>query len=333
MRKRRTLPLVVVQIPCLNEEATLPETLADIPRQIDGVGRVHILVIDDGSTDRTADVALASGADEVISFAANRGLGRALQAGFNAALRAGADVVVNTDGDNQYYGGDIPALLEPIIEGRADIVIGDRGTDSVADFSPTKRRLQKRGSQIISRLAGIDVPDVASGFRAYTREAILSLSLQTEFDHTAEHVIQAGHNKLAVVPVPIRTNPKTRESRLFGSADEFVARSAFISLRTWSRYRALAIFSSAAAAVFAVGVLLGLRFLYYLLIVGEGDLHIQSVVLSAVFMLAGVQLFLTGVVADLIATNRQLLEESMRRIKENQAESDSGAHDERGGIR
>lgn len=306
---------LIVQIPCLNEEETLPATVRDIPRQIDGVDVVEILVVDDGSTDATAAVAKALGVDHVISFRRNRGLGYAMRAGFDACLALGADIVVNTDGDNQYYGGDIPALVRPILEGRADMVIGDRQPETILHWSPTKRRLQGVGSRIVSRLAALDVPDVASGFRAYSADALLALFTQAGFDHTVEHTIQAGHGRLAVVSVPIRTNPKARESRLFGSIWEFVGRSGAISLRTWAMYAALPVFSLFGAIAFALGVVLGLRFLYFFLFTDEGELHIQSVVLSAIFLLTGFQMFLTGIVADLIATNRALVEDTLKRVR------------------
>lgn len=306
---------LIVQIPCLNEEATLPATVHDIPRLIPGIDVVEILIIDDGSTDRTVEVARGLGVDHIIRFPRNRGLGYAFRAGFDAALRLGADIIVNTDGDNQYFGGDIPALVQPILEGRAELVIGDRQTGAIAHFSPIKRRLQEFGSQVISRLAGIQVPDVASGFRAYSREAALRLSLSTSFDHTAEHVVQAGHSRMAVVVVPIRTNPKARESRLFGSIGEFVWKSGSIALRTYATYKALKIFTLFGSLAFAVGTLLGLRFVYFYLFTDQGDLHIQSVVLAAILLLAGFQMFLTGIVADLIATNRAIVEDTAARVR------------------
>lgn len=315
---------LIVQIPCLNEEATLPAVIADIPRHVPGVDQVEVLVIDDGSTDGTVEAAWRAGADHVLSFTRNRGLGHALRAGFDACLALGADVVVNTDGDNQYFGGDIPGLVAPVLAGRADMVIGDRQTASIAHFSPAKRLFQRLGSRVVGRLAGVSVPDVASGFRAYRREALFALATRAGFDHTVEHTIQAGHLGMAVVSVPIRTNPKSRESRLFSSIGEFVVRSAAISLRTWATYRALTVFSLLAAFSLILGTLLGLRFVYYFLFTNEGHLHIQSVVLSAIFLLGGLQLFVTGILSDLVATNRALAEESLARVRRLDLEGERG---------
>ncbi|MBT4100311.1 MAG: glycosyltransferase family 2 protein [Gemmatimonadetes bacterium] len=317
---------LIVQIPCLNEEETLAATLADIPRQVDGIDQVEVLIIDDGSTDNTSQVARQHGADHIVRFAQNRGLGHAFKAGFDTALKLGADIIINTDGDNQYFGGDVATLVQPILEQRADLVIGDRRTGGIGHFSFFKRILQTYGSRVISRLGGLDIPDVASGFRAYTRETALRISMFTDFDHTAEHVVQAGQDRWAVVVVPIRTNPKARESRLFSNIGEFVLKSGSISLRTYARYKGLKIFASCGAAAFTVGFALGLRFLYYFLFTNEGLLHVQSVILSAVLLLAGFQMFLTGIIADLIATNRALMEDSLTRIKKLElGGEDSGA--------
>ena len=306
---------LIVQIPCLNEEETLPATLADIPRQIDGIDTVEVLVIDDGSTDRTAAVAREHGADHVVQFAKNRGLGYAFKTGFDTCLKLGADIIVNTDGDNQYFGGDIAVLVQPIVAGQADLVIGNRQTGEIGHFSPIKRFLQAFGSRMISRLARIEVPDVASGFRAFSREAALHMTSFTGFDHTAEHVVEAGQDRRAVVNVPIRTNPKARESRLFSNIGEFVFKSGLISLRTYARYKALKIFAFCGAISFAVGLLIGLRFCYYFFVVGAADEYVQSLILAAILLLAGFQMFLTGIVADLIATNRAMLQDSLARVK------------------
>jgi glycosyltransferase involved in cell wall biosynthesis len=306
---------LIVQIPCLDEEDSLPATLAAIPRRIEGIDQVEVLVVDDGSTDRTGPVARAGGADHLVVFPRNRGLGYAFRAGFEACLALGADIVVNTDGDNQYCGADIAALVRPILEGRAEIVVGDRQPGGIPHFSPFKRFLQQFGSRVVSRLAGVAVPDVASGFRAYSREAALQLSTLAGFDHTVEHVVQAGQRRLALVSVPIRTNPKARESRLFSGLGQFVCRSGLIGLRTYAQYKALKVFTLCGAAAFALGFLLGLRFLYFFFVLDQGYTHVQSLILAAILLLAGFQMFLTGIVADLIATNRSLLEEGLTRIR------------------
>ncbi len=306
---------LIVQIPCLDEERTLGQTIADIPRRIEGIDQVEVLVIDDGSTDRTSEVARESGADHIVRFPRNRGLGHAFKAGFDTCLKLGADIIVNTDGDNQYLGGDIARLVKPILAGRAELVIGDRQTHSIAHFSWVKRFLQQIGSRVVGRLAHLEVPDVASGFRAFSRESALQLSTFTDFDHTAEHVVESGQIRLAVVSVPIRTNPKARESRLFSSIGEFVFKSSLISLRAYARYKAIKIFTALGLLVFAFGTLLGFRFLYFLVFTDEGHLHVQSVILAAILLLAGFQMILTGIVADLIATNRSLLEDAVTRIK------------------
>lgn len=306
---------LIIQIPCLNEEDTLAGTVADIPREFEGIDEVQILVINDGSSDRTVEVAREAGADYIVEFPRNRGLGYAFRAGFDACLKAGADIIVNTDGDNQYAGWDIAKLVKPVVEGKAEIVIGDRRTDTIEHFSFTKQALQKMGSRMISRLGNMNIPDVASGFRAYSRDAALQLSTFTDFDHTAEHVVEAGQKRFAVMSVPIDTNPKLRESRLFNNISTFVIRSGLISLRTYTQYKALKIFTLFGSLSYLAGVALGMRFVYYFLFTDQGNLHVQSVILAAILLLAGFQMFLTGIVADLIATNRSLLDDALKRIK------------------
>ena len=306
---------LIIQIPCLNEEGTLAGTVADIPREFEGIDEVEILVINDGSTDRTVEVAREAGVDYIVEFPRNRGLGYAFRAGFDACLKAGADIIVNTDGDNQYAGWDIAKLVKPVVEGKAEIVIGDRRTDTIEHFSFTKQALQKMGSRMISRLGNMNIPDVASGFRAYSRDAALQLSTFTDFDHTAEHVVEAGQKHFAVMSVTIDTNPKLRESRLFNNISTFVIRSGLISLRTYTQYKALKIFTLFGSLSYLAGVALGMRFVYYFLFTDQGNLHVQSVILAAILLLAGFQMFLTGIVADLIATNRSLLDDALKRIK------------------
>lgn len=313
---------VIVQIPCLNEEATLPATLRDIPRQIEGVDQVEILIIDDGCTDRTLEVARTMGVDHIVKFPGNRGLGHAFAAGMDRCLQLGADIIVNTDGDNQYFGGDIPGLVRPILEGRAHIVIGDREPEKVAHFSFVKKKMQTLGSRVVSRLAGIRVPDVPSGFKAYSREAAMRVTCSTDFDHTVDHVIQAGRKHLIVVNVPIRTNEKLRESRLFSNIGVFITRSVGIMVRVYSSYGAMKIFSLAGLSAFLIGFAVGLRFLYYYFfgVKGDADLHIQSLILAAILMLAGFQMVLTGIVADLINASRAVVEDVSYRLRRMETE-------------
>ncbi|HKQ49460.1 MAG TPA: glycosyltransferase family 2 protein [Phycisphaerae bacterium] len=306
---------LIVQIPCLNEEETLPATLRDIPRQIPGIDKVEILIIDDGCTDRTLEVARANGVDHIIKFPGNRGLGHAFAAGMDRCLSLGADIIVNTDGDNQYFGGDIPRLVQPILEGRAHLVIGDREPDKVAHFSFVKKKLQILGSKVVSVLADVPVPDVASGFRAYSREAAMRLVCSTDFDHTVDHAIQAGRKHLITVSVPIRTNEKLRESRLFSNIGVFITRSVGIMVRVYSSYQAMKIFTAAGLVVMSVGVVIGLRFLYYFFFTDQHDLHIQSLILSAILLIAGFQMILTGIVADLINSSRAVLEDVSYRLR------------------
>ncbi|MCP5042306.1 MAG: glycosyltransferase family 2 protein [bacterium] len=306
---------LMVQIPCLNEEQTLPATLMDIPREIDGIDSVEIVIIDDGCTDRTAEVARECGADHIVRFAANRGLGHAFAAGIDFCLRSGADIIVNTDGDNQYYGGDITKLVAPILAGEAELVIGDREPSKVKHFSFVKKTLQLVGSRVISRLAGLEVPDVASGFKAYSREAAMRLAMSTDFDHTVDHVIQAGRKRIPTVSVPIRTNDKLRESRLFSNVSQFIVRSLQIAARVYSTYGAMAVFTTAGLTTILFGVALGVRFLYFFIFTDSHDLHVQSLVLAAILMLAGFQMVLTGVVADLISASRSILEDVSYRLR------------------
>jgi glycosyltransferase involved in cell wall biosynthesis len=312
---------LMIQIPCLNEEDTLPATLRDLPTRIDGVDEIEVLVIDDGSSDRTAEIALELGVQHILRFAANRGLGHAFSAGIDFCLNQGADIIVNTDGDNQYFGGDIPRLIAPILEGRAEFVIGDREPDKVAHFSGTKKLLQRVGSRVVSRLARLEVPDVASGFRAYSREAAATLTPSTDFDHTVDHVIQAGRKHIATISVPIRTNDKLRESRLFSNVGQFVGRSLGIMVRVYSSYGAMRVFTAVGLGAFGVGVALGARFVYFYIFTDHHGLHTQSLILAAILMLAGVQMVLTGIVADLINANRSLIEDVSYRLRRLELES------------
>jgi len=305
---------LMIQIPCLNEEQTLPVTIKDIPRQIDGVDEVEVLIIDDGSTDHTVDVAKENGVDHVVKFTNNKGLAKAFTAGLDACLKLGADIIVNTDGDNQYNGQDIPKLIKPILDGKADMVIGDRRTDNIAHFSFLKKRLQKLGSWAVRRVSGTDIADTTSGFRALNREAALKTNVVSDFTYTLETIIQAGKKNIAVTHVPIETNEKLRESRLFSSIRKYMQRSAATIIRIYAMFEPLKTFSYVGGSVFLLGFLISLRFLYFYFI-GSGQGHVQSLILAAVLFIIGFQIMVIGLVADLISGNRKLIEDSLYRIR------------------
>src|ERR671937_2227972 len=254
---------LIIQIPCWDEEDQLPETLADLPREVPGVDVVEWLVIDDGSTDRTVAVAREHGVDHIVRLTNNKGLAAGFQAGLDACLKLGADVIVNTDADNQYDGGDIPKLVAPIVAGQADMVIGDRETDQIEHFSPLKKQLQRLGSAVVRRASGTDVPDTTSGFRAYNREAALQVQVVSKFTYTLETIIQAGKMLVAVDHVPIRTNPKTRESRLFPSMWSYVRRNGISIFRIYSMYEPLKVFMTAAAITALIGAVIWVRFRWF----------------------------------------------------------------------
>ncbi len=305
---------LVVQIPCLNEEATLPAALASIPRSIPGVDVVEVLVIDDGSCDRTAAVARAHGADHIVRFTRRKGLAYGFMAGLDAALRLGADVIVNTDADNQYPGEAIPRLIAPILRGEADMVVGDRGVSEVGHFSWTKRRLQTLGSWVVRKVSGTQVPDTTSGFRALNREAALRINIVSEFTYTLESIIQAGKKKLAIASVPIEAQ-ETRPSRLFGSTWEYVKRSAATILRIYAMYEPFKVFILLGSALLSAGVALGLRYAWFWW-QGEVRGHIQSAILSVLLLILGFQTLQWGVMADLIASNRKLIEDLLYRVRQ-----------------
>jgi len=315
---------LIVQIPCYNEEQTLPETVRDIPRAIEGADVVEILVIDDGSTDRTVEVARGLGVEHILRNKRNMGLARTFRRGIDACLRAGADIIVNTDGDNQYRGQDIPKLIQPIMGGVADIVIGDRQTTKIPHFSPAKKFLQWFGSGVVRRLAGIWVPDTVSGFRAFSRDAAIRLNIVSQFSYTIETVIQAGKRDMAVVSVPIGTNPKTRESRLFRSIPSFIQNSLGTMVRMYAMYQPLRFFFYIGTALSIFGLIPIVRFLFYFFTQG-GSGHVQSLLLGGVLLLMGFVTYLFGLVADLVSFNRQLLEMGVERLK--RLELDRGLRD------
>jgi glycosyltransferase involved in cell wall biosynthesis len=305
---------LIIQIPCLNEEASLPVTLRELPTQLDGVDELELLVIDDGSTDRTSQVASELGVNHVIRFPRNRGLARAFMAGLDACLRLGADIIVNTDADNQYCADDIQKLIQPILDGRAEMVIGDRQVETVADFSPLKKRLQKLGSWFVRQISGTDVPDATSGFRALSREAALRINIMSTFSYTLESIIQAGKKGIIVTHVPVRTNRKMRDSRLFTSIKQYIARSLVTTVRMYTMFRPLRVFTLIGVALLAGGTGVGLRFIYYLL-AGSGTGHVQSVILCGALIIMGLVTLLIGILADVISFNRQLIEDTLYRTR------------------
>ena len=305
---------LIIQIPCFNEEATLPQTYTDLPTVIEGIDIIETLVIDDGSHDRTADVARSLGVDHVIQLNRNMGLATAFVEGLETSLEMGADIVVNTDADNQYRGGDIPRLVRPILEDRADIVVGDRGVMSVDDFSPLKRHLQRLGSWIVKLASGVDTPDATSGFRALSREAALRTVILSQYSYTLESLIQAGARRMTVKYVPVRVNPKTRRSRLMRGIPDYLMNSTATILRTYTMYRPLRVFFFLGGLMILAGLALGFRFLWYYF-QGMGSGKVQSLILTAILLIVGFQIWLIGLVADLIGFNRKILEEILYRVR------------------
>jgi glycosyltransferase involved in cell wall biosynthesis len=305
---------LIIQIPCLNEEATLPATLADLPREVPGFDTVEWLVIDDGSTDRTVEVARANGVDHIVRLTNNKGLAASFQAGLDAALKLGADVIVNTDADNQYSGHDIPKLVAPIVHGTADMVVGNRETDSIAHFSPLKKRLQRIGSWVVRQASDTDVPDTTSGFRAYNREAAIQMAVVSKYTYTLETIIQAGKLLVATEHIPIATNPKTRESRLFPSTAAYVRRNGVSIFRIYALYEPLRLFMAAAALVALFGAFWWVRFLWFV-ISGDSSGHIQSLIFGSTLFIVAVQLAALGVVGDILAGSRVLQQRILERVR------------------
>lgn len=306
---------VIIQIPCLNEAQTLPETLADLPRTIEGADQVEYLIIDDGSSDGTSEVAREHGVHHIVRFPQNRGLARAFMAGVDACLRLGADVIVNTDADNQYNGGDIEALVGPVIRKEADVVVGDRQVQTVEHFSPTKKKFQKLGSWVVRLASGTAVPDAPSGFRAIGRETAMRLFVVGDFSYTIETLIQAGRSRLHVASVPVKTNPMTRESRLFKGIFQYIRRSGSTIVRAYTMVKPLSTFFFLAGLLGTAGLIIGVRFLYYYFAEPDTSGHIQSLILAAILLLSAVMTAVTGMMADLVGANRKMLEDALFRLR------------------
>jgi glycosyltransferase involved in cell wall biosynthesis len=322
---------LIIQIPCLNEAETLPGTLRDLPRSLPGIDRIEVLVVDDGSRDGTSEVARAHGVEHVVRFRRRKGLAAAFVAGIDAALKLGADFIVNTDADNQYVGADIAKLIDPLVRGEADIVIGDRNIQALAEMSRQKKRLQRLGSWVVRQVSGTQVPDTTSGFRAYTREAALRMTIVSEFSYTLESIIQAGKRRMAIAHVPIRTNPRVRPSRLFDSVFSYIKASAATIVRIYAMYEPLKVFSYIGGTIFLTGAALVVRFLFYYF-TGTGRGHVQSLILSAVLMIVGFQVLLIGLVSDVISGNRKLLEDLVYRVRSIEIAVGSSKVDEKSGV-
>ncbi len=313
---------LIIQIPCLNEAESLPATLAALPKSIPGVDVIETLIIDDGSTDNTSDVARANGVHHIVRLTKRKGLAVVFATGLDACLKRGADIIVNTDADGQYKGEDIPRLIEPILEGKADIVIGNRDIENVEQFSWVKKRLQRLGSWVVSQLAQSTVRDTTTGFRAYNREAALRLNIISEYTYTLESIIQAENKNLAVANIIINTNPVERPSRLFKSIPEYIKRSLITIVRIYAMFNPFSIFLRMGTLFMIISGILGVRFLFdYLTAGGEGK--IQSLILVAILSIIGFQLIIVGIVADLISANRRLIEDMLLRVKKIELKSKS----------
>ena len=317
---------LIIQIPCFNEAEILPKTLSQLPKEIPGIDQVEILVVDDGSKDDTADVAREQGADHIVHLPRHYGLAQAYARGLDACLRLGADIVVNTDADNQYPAEYIEKLVRPILEGKAEMVIGDRGVRSVEHFPIHKRLLQALGSRVVSATAGFTIPDATSGFRAITRQVAMETMVLSNYSYTLETLIQAGAKRVRVDFVPIKTNPPERPSRLFQSIRNYLVNSSVTIMRSFTMYRALRIFTVISLIMLLIGTAIGGRFVYFY-ITGEGGGMVQSLILAAVFLIVGFITFLIGLIADLVSFNRKILEEVLVRLRRRDAAYPDDEHD------
>ncbi|POO85881.1 glycosyltransferase family 2 protein [Clostridium sp. 3-3] len=312
---------LIIQIPCYNEEESLPITYNDLPKCIDGIDEIEYLIINDGSKDKTVEVAKKLGIHHVVTFKQNKGLARGFMAGIDACLHLGADIIVNTDADNQYCGDDIEKIVRPILEQKAEIVIGERPIDTTEHFSWKKKKFQRLGSWVVRVASNSNIPDAPSGFRAYSREAALRLNVTNEYTYTLETIIQAGRNKIPMLSVPIRTNGELRESRLFSNMWKYMKRSSSVIIRSFMMYKPLKFFGIIGSILFVSGVAIGVRFLIRF-IEGSGNGHIQSLILSAILILMGVQTIVVGLQADIISANRKILEDIQYRVRKMECENE-----------
>lgn len=311
---------LIIQIPCYNEAETLQVALDHLPRQIDGVDQIEVLIINDGSTDDTVQVAREWGVNHIVSFKQNKGLAKGFMAGIDACLHLGADIIVNTDADDQYCGEDIAKLVEPILKEKADIVIGERPIDETEHFSRKKKMFQHLGSWVVRVVSNTDIPDAPSGFRAYSREAALRLNVVNEYTYTLETIIQAGWNRTAMTSVPIRTNPDLRPSRLFKSMWKYMKRSSSVIVRSFAMYKPMRFFGILSLIFGIPGLALGFRFLWIFASTGSGSGHVQSLILCALLLMISVLFLIAGVQADLISDNRKLLEDVQYRVRKMEIE-------------
>ncbi len=305
---------LIIQIPCLNEAETLEIALNDLPKRIDGVDEIEYLIINDGSVDNTVEVARNWGVDYIVSFKRNKGLAKGFMAGIDACLRNGADIIVNTDADNQYCGADIEKLIKPILDGKAEVVIGERPIDDTEHFSPLKKKLQHLGSFVVRVASKTDIPDAPSGFRAFSRDAAMHLNVMNNYTYTLETIVQAGRTNMAITSVPVRTNGELRQSRLFHSMGGYIKRSILTIIRAFMMYRSLTFFSILGMIPFLTGIIIMLRFLVFYFM-GEGTGHIQSLILASTLIMLGFMTFIVGLQADVIANNRKLLEDIQYRVR------------------
>ncbi len=305
---------LIIQIPCYNEADTLEIALNDLPKQIEGIDEIEYLIINDGSRDKTVETAVNWGVHHVVSFTQNKGLAKGFMAGIDACLEHGADIIVNTDADNQYCGEDICKLVEPILKQQADIVIGERPIEEIEHFSFLKKKLQHLGSWVVRKASGTNIPDAPSGFRAFSREAALRLNVINDYTYTLETIVQAGRNKMAVMSVPIRTNPELRESRLFKSMFGYIKKSILTIVRAYVMYKPLTFFTVVGTIPFALGLALGIRFMYFFFH-GSASGHVQSLILASTLLMMGFMTYIIGMQADIIAANRKILEDIQYHVK------------------